>query len=215
MAFDRHSSVLRPLASRLCLLAVAALLTGCPQSAVQEGLADLAAGCAKDADCPGGFFCVNHACRIDSAPCDTTADCTSGDICGDDGCVPPCTDSSCPDGTSCDPGTKLCVAPPPPDDAGTPPAPDPECKADADCTGGYACVAGACTCTVDDWETFAQPLFASSCQKCHAWAGSYVSVFGIQRAIALSIADGSQPPGGFADQRKPRLLRWLACGAPR
>ena len=194
-----------------------ATFLGCAPGASKEG-ASLVAGCGKDTECPQTFFCVNHACRKDPAPCDSDLDCLQDDVCSADGCRTSCLVRPCESGFACDTGLQQCVAEP--TDGGTTgngegSAPPPECKADADCHAGYLCQEGSCVCTKDGWESYAAPTLTKSCTECHAYLASYQQVFTQQRLIATRVGDGTMPPSKSAFVEKDRLLRWLVCGAPK
>ena len=179
------------------------------------------AGCRKDTECPRTYFCVNHACRKEPAPCDSDLDCLPDNLCVDKGCSTSCLVRPCASGYTCDTASKQCVYLPTDGgttgntgggEGGTPP---PECKADADCTAGFLCQQGSCVCTKDSWDTYAAPTLTRSCTQCHSYLASYEQVFVHQRLIAGRVGDGTMPPGKSAFAEKDRLMRWLVCGAPK
>jgi peptidoglycan-associated lipoprotein len=134
----------------LALIAVAALLAGCPskpnypeckidQDCAEHGqvcLNGFCKECREDANCaakPGKSLCKNAIC-VEKQQCATRAECQAGEKCSPAGkCVPECTVGSA--AQDCAPGHKCisgrCAA-------------EEECLADADCTSGGACVDKVC-----------------------------------------------------------------------
>lgn len=95
--------------------------------------------CAVDADCGGGYACLNgscgHAlsCGIPSLLCASDEQCGTGRSCDSGACHALCPSGACPIGQACNAG--LCV------DAAPPKA---ECLIDFDCGPAHRCINAAC-----------------------------------------------------------------------
>ncbi len=87
--------------------------------------------CGPDATCSAGMECLDGLCL---RPCMFTSECGASSACVNGKCIPSCgTQNPCETGYVCN-KNGVCEA----DTA------NPQCKDDAGCTGGLACVAGMC-----------------------------------------------------------------------
>ncbi|WP_428268460.1 OmpA family protein [Haliangium sp.] len=132
------------LAASLGLLALLALLAGCPDKKAGDptckGDGDCPEGlhcvnqtclaCADDSHCPAGQRCVSGACQAPTEPiCRGDDECPAGQACVDGACKPCQSDGECGPGGKCNAGE--CERPSP-------------CDVDTDCADDEDCVEGRC-----------------------------------------------------------------------
>ena len=175
----------------LCIAMLAAC-TGTPTSPWLEPRGS-DGPCSSDINCPAEQVCHNGACV--AGTCSEDADCAASEACEHGRCRPvdaqDCTALVCPEGQTCHPGLRRCVAPL---EAG--------CAGDADCAYGESC---------DEPSGRCSPAIGSTCREdadCPLSSRCLVIEGEVMRCVEQTCRgdDDCAARGGRCDRRTHRCV---------